>query len=396
MKWASSISTQTSLETAAIETIGAVQTQLREADADLVMVFVSPGYDDAIARLPRLLRNAFPKARIVGCTGGGIAGDRQEIEEGVALSLIAAVLPDVAVKPFHLTDDALPGADADPTTWRAPFGLEPEHQPAFILLPDPFSFNVAQLLDGLDKAYPNAPKVGGMASGGERPGQNALILDDRLYRAGMVGFAIYGDIQVGTIVAQGCRPIGAPMTITRARRNFIFEMDEQEVIPILEDMFETLTPKEKVLFQRSPMMGVAMNPNKDDLRPGDFLIRNIHGVSRQTGGLAINALAQVGQVVQFHIRDAETSAIELQELLERFRRQPGFEPPAGAVMFSCLGRGARFYGEPHHDTLAVIDKLGHVPMSGFFCNGEIGPVHGQTFLHGYTSAFALFTPRGWS
>jgi small ligand-binding sensory domain FIST len=99
-----------------------------------------------------------------------------------------------------------------------------------------------------------------------------------------------------------------------------------------------------------------------------------------------------GQVVQFHLRDAQTSADDLQTLL-RQRRDGDGARPEGALMFSCLGRGMHLYDRADHDTDMFREFYGAVPLGGFFCNGEIGPVQGKTFLHGYTSSFGLFFPR---
>jgi small ligand-binding sensory domain FIST len=68
-------------------------------------------------------------------------------------------------------------------------------------------------------------------------------------------------------------------------------------------------------------------------------------------------------------------------------------PPHGALLFSCLGRGVWLYGVPDHDSDAFRRHVGAVPLGGFFGNGEIGPVERHAFLHGFTSAFALFRPR---
>ena len=144
------------------------------------------------------------------------------------------------------------------------------------------------------------------------------------------------------------------------------------------------------------MLGLAMEGERRPLRPGDFLIRNIQGISRRTNAMAISAMAAPGMVVQFHVRDAEASTRDLTELLSRYKRRPGVEPPAGGLLFSCLGRGERFYGTTGHDSALIRKSLGPVTTGGFFCNGEIGPVHGRTFLHGYTSALGLFRGRGWS
>jgi small ligand-binding sensory domain FIST len=102
-------------------------------------------------------------------------------------------------------------------------------------------------------------------------------------------------------------------------------------------------------------------------------------------------MMQPYQAVQFHLRDARTAAEDLSQHLERYRAgSTGAASPQGALLFSCVGRGMHLYGRPDHDTSLFEGALGSIPLGGFFCNGEIGPVGGTTFLHGYTSAFALF------
>ena len=109
--------------------------------------------------------------------------------------------------------------------------------------------------------------------------------------------------------------------------------------------------------------------------------------------MAIGELLKEGQLVQFHLRDAETSAEDLTAVLERYAVENRENQVHGALLFSCLGRGQYLYGRPNHDTDIFHEKLGPVPLGGFFCNGEIGPVSGTTFLHGYTSSFGIFRPR---
>jgi small ligand-binding sensory domain FIST len=393
VKWASSISTLPSLDQAVEEATAALRTQLGDTP-DLIVAFVSPIYS-ASSTLSERLRQVFPGARVIGCTAGGVAGGGREVEQDVGLSLTAAVLPDVGVEICHLSGEQLPEEDDDPEVWRALIGLEPEHQPSFLLLPDPFSFDTGALLAGLDRAYPSAPKVGGLASGGRRPGEHSLFVDDMVHNSGCVCVALYGDVRMDTVVAQGCRPIGIPFTVTRGHQNLIYELNNQKVLTTLEILFNKLTPREQALFRRSPMLGLAIDSTKKPLRQGDFLVRAVQGVSRQSGALALSGEVERGQVVQFHVRDAASSAHDLNELLDRHQRQHP-EPLAGALMFNCLGRGKLFYGQEDHDTKAFGELMGAAPLGGFFCSGEIGPVHAQTFLHGYTCALALFRPRGWS
>jgi len=311
----------------------------------------------------------------VGCSAGGVIGGGHELEDQPGLALSAAVLPDVRCTSFHLDEPALPP-------------LAVAETPSFLLLPDPFTFDVDDLLHRLDTAHPGATVVGGLASGGRAPGANVLYLDDAVHRRGLVGVAVSGNVAVDTIVAQGCRPIGDPMFVTRSERNVIHELDGQRAGAVLQELYARTSAEDQQLFRHSLHIGIVMREDRQEYGHGDFLIRNVMGIDGKSGALVVGALVRDGMVVQFHLRDARTSAADLEELLGRYRGHP-----YGSLLFSCLGRGRHLYGETDHDTNAFRRHLGEVPLGGFFCNGEIGPVHGTTFLHGYTSAFGLFRPR---
>lgn len=385
MKWASAISTQPEAASAVAEAAAAVQLELG-GQADLVILFAAPHYRDALVRLPSLVRDKFPRARLIGCTGGGIIGAGREIEHRAALSLTAAVLPRVQLQPFHFDLDELP---ASPAAWHRV--VDPRSQPAFLLLPEPFSCDTEQLINGLDAAYPVARKVGGVASGGRGAGSNALFIDGEMLRDGMVGLALSGDVVIDTIVAQGCRPIGTPHLITRCEDNVILELGGQPALTVLRGLFDTLDAHDRELFRSSLFLGIQMKDDLIEYRQGDFLIRNMMGINPERNAVVVGAMVQQYQAVQFHLRDAEASAEDLRQHLVAYCRTG--HKPTGALLFSCLGRGEHLYQQPDHDSNLVLSYLGKLPLGGFFCNGEIGPVGGTTFLHGYTSSFALLRPR---
>lgn len=393
MQWASAISEQPALEPAVAEGAAAIQRQLNGAAPDLAVAFVSPHYRDSYAALPGLVRESLGRPLLLGCSGGGIIGNGQEVEQRPALSITAAVLPEVTLTPFQLEGDRLPDLDAGPQSWEELLGVNAAANPQFILLADPFSFPAQNLIMGLDFAYSAAAKIGGLASGGQEPGGNAMFLGDRDYPSGAVGVAMHGNIIVDTVVAQGCRPIGRAMRITQSRRNMLEGLDGETPLTILRGMFPTLSPRDQDLMRHSLFLGVVMDELVDAPQQGDFLIRNVMGMDDRSGALAIGEMLKEGQLVQFHLRDAETSAEDLTVALERYAGDNRENPIHGALLFSCLGRGQYLYGRPNHDTDLFRDKLGPTPLGGFFCNGEIGPVSGVTFLHGYTSSFGIFRPR---
>ena len=122
---------------------------------------------------------------------------------------------------------------------------------------------------------------------------------------------------------------------------------------------------------------------------GDFLVRNVLGLDRSSGALAITDRVRVGQTVQFHVRDAQTADEDLRALLQQ-DRATHTRPPAGALLFSCNGRGMRLFPQPDHDAAAVRAAVGDVPLAGLFAQGELGPVGGRNFIHGFTASLALF------
>ena len=392
MKWASSVSSKETIEECIEEAVAAVTQQLAGQEANLTIIFVSPHFRTQYRAIPKLLRDRMKVGLLLGCSGGGIIGGGKEIEHKPAFSLTAAHLPGVELQTIQTDTMNLPDPDTAPSVWQEWLGVDATKNPSFIVLADPFSFRAEEFLAGIDFAYARSAKVGGLASGAQAQGGNALYLDDKIHTGGLVGVALSGNIQLDTIVAQGCRPIGQPMNITKCDQYQLLEVDGQPPLEKLEEMVETLSEYDRGLLRTSLFLGIEMDPLKDDPGQGDFLIRNLMGVDQETGSLAIGAPLREGQLVQFHLRDKVMSSEDLKVMLSRYQNRDGWREAKGALLFSCLGRGEYLYGQSNHDSDMFKTKMGDVPLGGFFCNGEIGPVGQTTFLHGYTSSFGIFRP----
>lgn len=393
MKWASSLSSNDNIETCIEESCQAIINQLGDKPIHLTTIFVSPHFKKHYHLIPDLIRRRIAPGLLIGCSGGGIIGGGREVEQKPAFSITCAHLPNVEVLPIYSDTMSLPDQDTRPDVWRKWLGIPAEKNPHFIFLADPFSFRAEEFLTGVDFAYPDSKKLGGLASGARSPGDNVLYLETAIYKDGLVGIALSGDIVVDTIVAQGCRPIGKPLTITQCKQTLLQKVDGKTPMQILEDMMETLGDYDRQLMKTSLFLGIEMDPMKDEPKQGDFLIRNLMGVERESGAIGIGALLREGMLVQFHLRDKIMSAEDLALLLARYKSQGKSQGASGALLFSCLGRGEYLYGKPNHDSDLFKSQLGDVPLGGFFCNGEIGPVGQTTFLHGYTSSFAIFKSR---
>ncbi|MGB3559176.1 MAG: FIST N-terminal domain-containing protein [Geitlerinemataceae cyanobacterium] len=406
MKWVNALSTRPSLEAAVEEVVDCVQQSL-PGEANLGFVFISAAFASEYPRLMPLLQERLSVSNLIGCGGGGIVGgdlpgQSREIEGEPALSLTLAYLPGVKVETFHVSSEALPDLDSPPHRWVEAIGVPPQDSPQFILLADPFRSRVNDLLEGLDFAYAGSVKVGGLASAGYSNRGTSLFCNYHLYDEGTVGVALSGNVVLDAIVAQGCRPIGKPYRVTEGERNIILGLEEstetgdllpsgdsQPPLKLLRELLQTLSPEDRELAQNSLFIGLVRDEFKLTLDRGDFLIRNLIGVDPRMGAIAIGDRVRPGQRIQFHLRDAQTSAEDLEVLLQKYQNSHDGTATAGALMFACLGRGEGLYGEPDFDSRLFQKHLKDVSLSGFFCNGEIGPVGGTTFLHGYTSVFGI-------
>jgi small ligand-binding sensory domain FIST len=355
--------------------------------ADLALLFLTPHHLPEAPEIAAEVRKRTGARHLIGCTGEALIGAGREIEGQPALSLWAASLPGVGIRTFSLA--AKSTAEGFALTGM-PHPLADESGPAraMLLVADPFSMPADVLLRNLDEDHPGLPVVGGMASGGQGPGQNLLLRDEEALRQGGVGAVLTGPIEVRTVVSQGCRPIGKPWVVTRCEQNVIHELGGRPAMAALKETFEGLDTRDRDLFQNAPHVGCVIDEQRESFGRGDFLVRNLIWADPQRGSLAVGELLRRGQTVQFHVRDAETADEDLAALLA-----PEEERGAGGgILFSCNGRGRRLFSDPDHDVSSIRSALGTIPVAGFFAAGEIGPVGGRNFLHGYTASLALLRP----
>jgi small ligand-binding sensory domain FIST len=356
--------------------------------ADLAIFFATNHFEDEFARAAEAIRDRVRPAVIIGCTGEGIIGTEGEIEREPGMSLWLASMPGVEIQDFHVDQARFEEVDTV-AAFHELVGVKPTRGLSFIVLADPFSFHIVNFLNAINECYRHVPVVGGLASGVEGPGQTRLAFIDDCYDDGAVGVALSGNIQVDTIVSQGCRPIGRPFVITAAEQNIIKLLGGKPAMTQLNEVFTRANEQEKKLMQQGIFVGQVINEYKDAFGRGDFLIRNMVGADQRTGALMIGDEARVGRTIQFQVRDAKTAEEDLRMLLAAHRESP----PVGALMFNCNGRGTRLFDQPNHDLAAVRSAVGPVPVAGFFCAGEFGPVGEKNFIHGHTASIALFSPR---
>ena len=387
VRCAAAASTLPELDAAIREATLEAVSQLAGRRPDLAMVFVSAAYGAAIRPTLESLADLIDAGCLVGTTAEAVLANAEEYESGTAVTVWMASLPTAVITPMALEHVQTPDGG---TFLGWPDELDWPAHASLLLVADPFSFPVDQLIGRLAEDRPGVPLIGGMASGGNRPGSNTLVIDRQTYDAGAVGVIVGGGVRVRPIVSQGCRPIGQPFVVTKAEDNMLFELGGRPAFAQLQAIYGTLDDHDRQLVRSSLHVGRVASEYQDRFERGDFLVRNVVGADPETGVVAVGDCIRTGQTVQFHVRDATTAHDDLIELL---RRRSGPQP-AGGLMFTCNGRGSRMFETASHDARCLQEVLGPLPVAGFFAQGEIGPIGQKNCLHGFTASIALFEPAG--
>lgn len=352
---------------------------LGDRPANLCVLFASAHFEDEFEQIVCDAHEALGAPALIGTTAESVICNAHEYENEPAVVLWAAHLPNTRAVSFHLSQDDLERL-ASPDALREHLHVQPQDAPWFVLLGDPFSFNVVELLERLDEAYPGRAAIGGMASAAEQPGQNCLAFDGQTLHHGLVGVALSGDVQIDTVVSQGCRPIGRHLVITKAEQNIIYQLGGKPAMAAVNEVLQNCPPRDLELARRGLLVGCVINEYQRSFARGDFLIRNPIGFDSSSGAMKVNDSVRTGQTIQFQVRDGDTADEDLSMMLTADVPAPA----AAALAFNCNGRGTRLFDERHHDARAITRARGGLPMAGFFCAGEIGPIGERNFLHGHT------------
>jgi small ligand-binding sensory domain FIST len=384
---AAAVSTEEDTRAAAEEVAERVRAGLAGAPADVAFLFLSPEHAGEAEAAAAAVMDLLQPGALAGATGEAVIGTGRELEGVPAMSLLAMSLPGGRARVHHLSVRET----GDGPAVEMPAELLPAPGEPMLLIADPYSFPADAFLEGVEGRFQGAVAVGGLASGGAGPGEHAFICGRRVMRHGAVAVTVEGDVRLRVLVSQGCAPVGPEMVITSAEGNIIHELAGRPAYERLTDIVAGLDDHGRDLVQRGLLAGLVIDENRAEYGSDDYLMRAVMGGDADQGSLVVGDTVRVGQTFRFHARDAESADADLRATL-RHHAENGERLQAG-LLFACNGRGSNMYADSDHDAGAVADELGPIPLAGMFCSGEIGPVGGHTFLHGFTATMALLTSR---
>ncbi len=368
------------------EMVAAAALELREAtggSAPLAFAFVTPDYMPHLEEFAEIVRVDGHVIELVGATGTGLTSDGEENEAGSGFSLLALNAPKATFRVVPLSQHMVEESTG-PEFWRKRSGVE--HPGSWIVLTNPFVFDNETWMKEWSEAWQGVACMGGLASGSEEGDGVTVFYNGREIDA--VAVSVEG-LKVLPLVSQGCRPIGEPLTVTKAESNVVYSLGARPAYEALESAFEGLSDGEKAVAKGNLFAGLAGTEYVEDFKPGDFLIRNILGADPNSGAVVIGGFPRVGQTLQYQIRDKTSADEEWRSVLRHAATESG-RAPLASLLFACTGRGASLFGSQSHDASLLEEILGKHASAGFFCNGEIGPLGDRNHIHSFSASCALF------
>lgn len=359
---------------------------------DLVVLFASTNY---APDYPELVREAWYRSGagcLVGSSSRGTIGRSASFETEPSMSMLALWLPGATLTPVRLHQSMLDVID-DPETWDALYGPPAAETRGWITFADPYRMDVQEALLRLRTRYPGVPVVGALSSTMEQDRRTWVFFDNQVYDEGGVAVALGGPYDLEVVVSQGADPVGEPWTITGVERNLITSISNRPALDVMHDTIASFPEDERADVERNLMLGFPMDEYQDRFYRGDFVMRGLLGVDEERSALVVGSIPRNGQTVQFQLRDASSSSMDLQQVLVDARALVGDGEVVAGVMCTCKGRGAAMFGRPDHDARAVRTAFGEMPFAGMFSFGEIGPVRGVAALNGFAMSLGVIVHR---
>lgn len=367
----------------AVAAAGEARAALGGRRADLVCVFACGAHLADPQGMLTAIHDVLEPAALIGCGAGGVVGAGTEVESGTAIAVWAAELPGGRAETFHVH------VEPDGPAYSVEGLPSPVGASGVLLLADPYSFPTDRVLHAIGRAAPGVPVMGGLSSARTLDGDSALLLDGEVVSGGAVGVRLQG-VEMIPCVSQGAVPVGPELTVTGADGHVIRTIDDRPALDALRDAVDDLSGVERRMIAGGLLLGLRVAEGGPDCGTDEYLVRGLLGADPDKGTVAVGNAVCPGNVVRLHARDAESADRDLRSELTLRREALGSDPAAGALMFTCNGRGSGMFGVRDHDAAVLADELRAPPSAGFFAAGEIGPVGGHPFLHGFTATIAIF------
>ena len=313
--------------------------------ADLALVFFTAEHAKHPDDLTRTISRVIGTDCVVGSSAVGVLTGAGEIEGSGGIAVLVVKADEIIGRPFIF--EPLKGNEVNLGTTMGDFVAKTrDERSLMLLLPDTYNGNPQPLLDSMAVRAGFHPVVGAGSSEGSGSGPTHQLCGDKIVSNAIAGAYLSGEFDLHIDITQGCQPITAPLTITKAERNLIHEIDGKPALevfagllkgPLAEDLRRALM----VLF-----VGLPADRGDNSVAAGKYLVRNIIGLDPKKGVVGVAQEVHDGEAMIFAMRDGQRAREDLNQMLGRQAARLGDKKTAFGLYFNCCARGTSLYGIP--------------------------------------------------
>ncbi len=336
------------------------------------------------------LASRYPKAVILGCSGGSVLGPRMAHDVSITAVAVSCRAARVVLARTELAIHATQ-EECGRALVRQLDG--PELSGIFVL-GDGTKVNGSALLRGMRDALDRDVPLSGGLAGDEARFEETLVAANAPPRAGVVAAVGFhgAAVQLTTGVGSGWTVFGPHRSISRSAGNVLFELDGEPTLDLyrryLGDEAEGL-PGTALLF---PLR--VFHPD----RPDHAVVRTVLAISETDGSMTFAGDVPHGWVAQLMrstvSRLSAAAASATRGTVDACQHD---DQPALAIQVNCIGRRLAMGERYVEETADVLEQLppafAHL---GFYSHGEMAAHQGSQALelHNQTVVMTLLTERG--
>jgi hypothetical protein len=354
-----------------------------------------------LEKIASAIRDRIPSASVLGSSCGGIAG-----REGAGESMTHMAVMTVDGPPDEVAWSAVADFHSDNAYQKGLTlagdlkGKLPDAKIIYLLAPGLDSRN-DELLKAVHEVFGREVVVfGGASSDNYKCVVTSQYIGDRACADGVwaVGFAD-GSLKSTARATHGFNAYGGPMTVTKADRNFILELDGQPAWTTYSQNLGEISADDVKKVLVAGGLAIALDPALAREYGSDYILRM--GLPQEaTGAIRLSVSVKEGDQFYFTTRDEELIFSEQKKALDALRKSmvsdsPGGPRPVAVFQTDCLLRGRSLFDKVMKDEIIgmmqnAFSNDGEIPpWLGMYGFGEFCPTGGQNLFHTYTTSLLV-------
>ncbi len=346
-------------------------------DPAVVFGFVSSGnprtsgHEDLL-KAAYELRVQAPAAALVMADTPGVLSGNGEREATAAVSVLAFDASVMRARLSVIAHDA--PRDAHTSLVLDALGAAPDARAArlAVALLAPETHTTEALTGFVRRESPPVVGAGTSLVVAGEPGRDAVP-------CGAAVVTLATSLGVSVVASPAARLVTPWMTAEQMEGPFVLRVDGRPMLDVVTEHAGRAGSREALL---------AAQRGDDDDAP--VLLRAIAGADPARGAVAVGDVLPRNARIALAVRDPEAARRDLTARLASVARGLGGSTPAAALVFTCAGRGARFYGRADVDAGILRSRFPALPVAGMQSAFELAPWGAATRVHLYSAACAVF------